>query len=398
MIDDFSTIDGRSSGFFKLLALLGGLLLLGGGAFIYIELNGHGVTGMNNSVVWGLPHIVAISLLVMASGALNLGSMSTIFAVKQFKQFGRFSAFLAIALLVGGLTVLMLDLGRPDRMLLPMIYMNFRSMFTWNVFLYSGFMILCFFYLWSMFEHPRFTKMVGSAAFTWRIILTTGTGSIFGVVHAREVFHSAVTAPTFVAFSLTSGTALSTLLLVSTYHRTGRTLDTRLIYSLRNTLIFFLTLVFYLLVIEKFTKFYSPAFYDVERWILGGSYAGLYWGGVIFVGLLLPLGLLFHPRIGNQISGIMIASVLVVVGLFAFVGFVLLAGQSYPFNMFPGYEMTSVFQDGQEGSYSPTLVELFLGLGGIGVTGLIYLLGIRFFRMLPNKAVAPQGWDVAWHP
>ena len=398
MIDDFSTIDGRSSGFFKLLASLGGLLLLGAGAFVYIEVYGHGVTGMTNTVVWGLPHIVAISLLVMASGALNLGSMSTIFAVKQFKQFGRFSAFLAIALLVGGLAVLMLDLGRPDRMLLPMIYMNFRSMFTWNVFLYSGFMILCFLYLWSMFEHPRFTKLVGSAAFSWRVILTTGTGSIFGVIQAREVFHSAITAPTFVAFSLTSGTALSTLLLVSTFHLTGRTLDTRLVYSLRNTLIFFVTFVFYLLVVEKFTKLYSPASYDVEQWILGGSYAWLYWGGVVFVGILAPMGLLFHHTIGNQVSGIMIASGLVVVGLFAFVSFVLLAGQSYPFNMFPGYEMTSVFQDGHEGVYSPTLVELFLGLGGVGISGLIYLLGIRFFRMLPQKAVAPRGWDVAWHP
>ena len=398
MIDDFSTIDGNSPGFFKLLAFLGVLLLLGGGAFVYIEVYGHGVTGMNNTVVWGLPHIFAISLLVMASGALNLGSMSTIFAVMHFKQFGRFSAFLAIALLVGGLTVLMLDLGRPDRMLLPMMHMNFRSMFTWNVFLYSGFMLLCFFYLWSMFEFPQFTKVVGSTAFAWRLILTTGTGSIFGVIHAREVFHSAITAPTFVAVSLTSGTALSTLLLVSTFHLTGRELDKRLVFALRNALIFFLTLVLYLLVVEKFTKFYSPAFYDVEQWILGGPYAWLYWLGVVLFGVVAPLVVLFQHNMGNQVSGIMWASGFVVIGLFLFVGFTLLAGQSYPLNMFPGYEISSVFQDGQAGTYSPSLVELFLGLGGIGVSGLIYLLGIRFFRMLPKKATVPDGWDVAWHP
>ena len=398
MIDDFSTIEGNSPGFFRLLAFLGVLLLLGGGAFVYVEVHGHGVTGMNNTVVWGLPHIFAISLLVMASGALNLGSMSTIFAVMHFKQFGRFSAFLAIALLVGGLTVLMLDLGRPDRMLLPMLYMNFRSMFTWNVFLYSGFMVLCFLYLWSMFEFPKFTKVVGSTAFAWRLILTTGTGSIFGVIHAREVFHSAITAPTFVAVSLTSGTALSTLLLVSTFHLTGRELDKRLVFALRNALIFFLTLVLYLLVVEKFTKFYSPAFFDVEQWILTGSYAWLYWVGVVLFGVVAPLCVLFHKQLGNQIRGIMLASVFVVIGLFLFVAFTLLAGQSYPLDMFPGYEVSSVFQDGQVGTYTPSLVELFLGLGGIGVSGLIYLLGIRFFRMLPKKATVPEGWDVAWHP
>jgi Ni/Fe-hydrogenase subunit HybB-like protein len=398
MIDEFATIEGRSPGYFKLLAVMGLLLLLGGAAFVYIELNGHGVTGMNNSVVWGLPHIFAISLLVMASGSLNLGSMSTIFAVKHFKQFGRFSAFLAIVLLAGGLTVLTLDLGRPDRMLLIMLHMNFTSMFTWNVFLYSGFTVLCFLYLWSMFQYPQYTKAAGSAAFFWRFILTTGTGSIFGVIQAREVFHSAITAPTFVAISLTSGTAMSILLLVSSFHLTGRLLDTRLVHALRNALIFFLLLVLYLLIVEKFTKFYSPAFYDVEQWILTGSYAWLYWGGVVLTGVVLPLTVLFNSHWGNQVSGIVAASSLTVVGLFCFVGFVLVAGQSYPFNMFPGYEMASVFQDGMEGSYSPTLVELLLGLGGIGVSGLLYLLGIRFFRLLPQKATAPEGWDVAWHP
>ncbi|MEO5339107.1 MAG: polysulfide reductase NrfD [Magnetococcus sp. MYC-9] len=398
MIDEFAAIEGRSPGYYKLLALMGVLLVLGGTAFVYIELHGHGVTGMTNTVVWGMPHIFAISLLVMASGSLNLGSMSTIFAVKHFKQFGRFSAYLAIALLAGGLTVLTLDLGRPDRLLLVMMHMNFRSMFTWNVFLYSGFTVLCFLYLWSMFQYPKFTKAAGSAAFLWRFVLTTGTGSIFGVVHARDVFHSAITAPTFVAISLTSGTALSILLLVNSFRLTGRQLDVRLVHALRNALIFFLLLVLYLLIVEKFTQFYSPAFYDVERWILTGSYAWLYWGGVVLLGIVAPLVVLFNPRWGNQINGILWSSGMVVAGLFLFVSFILLAGQSYPFNMVPGYELSSAFQDGMEGRYTPTLVELLLGLGGVGVSGLLYLLGIRFFRLLPQKATAPEGWSVAWHP
>ena len=175
-------------------------------------------------------------------------------------------------------------------------------------------------------------------------------------------------------------------------------MDNRLVFALRNTLIFFLTLVLYVLIVEKFTKFYSPAFQDVEQWILGGSYAWLYWGGVVVLGVVAPLMVLFHSNLGNQISGIMLASSCVVVGLFAFVGFILLAGQAYPLNMFPGYEVTSVFQDGQVGTYTPTLLELCLGLGGIGISGLIYLLGIRFFRLLPKKATVPDEWDVAWHP
>ncbi len=398
MISDFTAIEGRSFSYWRLVIFLGILMLIGAAAFVALEIHGHGLTGMNNKIAWGVPHVFAISLLVMASGALNLGSMSTVFAVKQFKQFGRFSAFLAIALLAGGLAVLMLDLGRPDRLLLTMLHMNFSSMFTWNVFLYSGFIILCFLYLWSMFEYQQYTKVVGSAAFMWRVILTTGTGSIFGVLHAREVFHSAITAPTFVALSLSSGTAISILLLVTTFKNTGRVLEDKVVFGLRNALIFFILLVTYLLVVEKFTQSYSPAFYDVQTWILTGPYSWLYLFGVWGTAIIIPLAILFNPSSGNSVKGIMWAAFSSVVGTFFFVAHTLLAGQSYPLNMFPGYEVSSVFQDGQVATYTPAPIEFALGFGGIAIAGLIYLFGIKFFRMLPKEAKAPEGYELPWNP
>lgn len=398
MLSEFSTIAGRSPRYWILVGLCALVLAVGMGAFLAIEIYGHGITGMNNQVVWGMPHVFAIALLVMASGALNLGSMSTVFAAVQFKQFTRFSAFLSIVLLVGGLTVLLLDLGRPDRLLLPMMHMNFRSMFTWNVFLYSGFLVLCLLYLWSMFAYKQFTKVVGSAAFAWRVILTTGTGSIFGVIQARDVFHSAITGPMFVAISLTSGTALSTILLVSTYRRTGRHMEEKLVFGLRNALIFFTLLVGYLFVVEKFTKMYSPAFYDVELWLFTGPWSTLYWFGVWGCCVIFPLMILFSGRLGNTVQGVMAASGITVVGVFAFVAHVLLAGQSYPFDMFPGYQLSSVFMDGADAVYTPALVEFALGFGGIGLSGMLYLLGIKFFRLLPGRAVAPKGWELPWSP
>jgi hypothetical protein len=45
-------IEGRSAGFFVLLALLGTVIAAGLGAVWYMEHNGHWVTGMNNQVMW----------------------------------------------------------------------------------------------------------------------------------------------------------------------------------------------------------------------------------------------------------------------------------------------------------------------------------------------------------
>ena len=102
----YSELDGKSLGFYALLVSLGAIVALALGATYYMEHNGHWVTGMNNQVVWGLPHVFAIFLIVAASGALNVASIGTVFKRKIYQPLGRLSAIFAICLLVGGLMVL----------------------------------------------------------------------------------------------------------------------------------------------------------------------------------------------------------------------------------------------------------------------------------------------------
>jgi len=113
----YSEIKGESKGYYALLAILGLMLILALSAAWFMEHNGHYVTGMNNQIVWGLPHVFAIFLIVAASGALNVASIGTVFGKVVYKPKGRLSSLLAVALLVGGLAVLVLDLGRPDRLI-----------------------------------------------------------------------------------------------------------------------------------------------------------------------------------------------------------------------------------------------------------------------------------------
>ena len=95
---------------------------------------------MSNQIVWGLPHVFAIFMIVAASGALNVASLGTVFGRAAYKPLGRLSGLLSIALLLGGLAVLVLDLGRPDRLIVAMTSYNFKSIFAWNIFLYVGFL------------------------------------------------------------------------------------------------------------------------------------------------------------------------------------------------------------------------------------------------------------------
>ncbi|MBI5461720.1 MAG: polysulfide reductase NrfD, partial [Gammaproteobacteria bacterium] len=68
----FREVVNNGTGYYGLLALLAAVALVGLGAAYYMEHHGHYVTGMNNQIVWGTPHVFAVFLIVAASGALNI--------------------------------------------------------------------------------------------------------------------------------------------------------------------------------------------------------------------------------------------------------------------------------------------------------------------------------------
>ncbi|MCW8973051.1 MAG: polysulfide reductase NrfD, partial [Gammaproteobacteria bacterium] len=109
-------------GFYALLAGLGVVILVGMLSWYHMEHNGHWVTGMTNQIVWGMPHVFAIFLIVAASGALNVASIGSVFGKKMYKPLAPLSGLLAITLLIGGLIVLVLDLGRPERLIVAMTH------------------------------------------------------------------------------------------------------------------------------------------------------------------------------------------------------------------------------------------------------------------------------------
>jgi molybdopterin-containing oxidoreductase family membrane subunit len=76
----FSEWGISSPRYWGLLAFLAGVAGIGGLAALYMEHNGHWVTGMTNQVVWGTPHVFAVFLIVAASGALNVASIGSVSA------------------------------------------------------------------------------------------------------------------------------------------------------------------------------------------------------------------------------------------------------------------------------------------------------------------------------
>src|SRR5450759_3719175 len=113
--------------YYSLVAAGGLVVLTGLYAAHMMEEHGHIITGMNNQIVWGIPHVFAIFMIVAASGVLNVASIGSVFGKAIYKARAPLAGLLSIALLAGGLTVLMLDLGRPDRIIVAATHYNVTS-------------------------------------------------------------------------------------------------------------------------------------------------------------------------------------------------------------------------------------------------------------------------------
>ena len=72
----FREVEGSSLKYWALLGGLGLFVLFGALAWNTMHHHGHVITGMDNQIVWGLPHVLAVFLIVAASGALNVASIA----------------------------------------------------------------------------------------------------------------------------------------------------------------------------------------------------------------------------------------------------------------------------------------------------------------------------------
>jgi molybdopterin-containing oxidoreductase family membrane subunit len=264
---------------------------------------------------------------------------------------------------------------------------NFKSIFAWNIILYNGFFVIVAVYLWMMFERRmnRFTSKAGLAAFSWRLILTTGTGSIFGFLVARQAYDAVIMAPMFIIMSFAFGLAFFILILMASYKWTDRPLGGAIVNRLGNLLGVFVAAVMYFVAVKHLGNLYLAENAGVENFILfdGGIYTQLFWYGQIILGGLIPMALIYHPALRGNRSSLGLASLLILIGGVIQLYIIIVGGQAYPMELFPGKEILEGY--GGIASYTPSLPEITLGVGGIAVALIAVTFLVKFLPFLPES-------------
>jgi molybdopterin-containing oxidoreductase family membrane subunit len=388
----YRELGGASPRYWRLLALLAIPLALGAAAYFHIEHYGHIVTNLDNQIVWGMPHVFAVFLVVAATGALNVAIAASVFGKPAYRPVAPLSALVSLSLLAGGLAVLMLDLGRSDRMIVAITRLNSESVFALRVILYDGFMASVGVYLWFLLERRmnRYIKPAAIVAFLWQLLLITGTGLEFGF-NFREVYDSLLYAPMFIAFASAYGTAVFVLILFAVCAWEERPVSSELLRLLKNLLGMFVGASLFFAVLFLSSKYELPRSRDVARFLLvdGGVYTALLWLGQIALGGIVPLALLVRSQVSR--AAVAAACVMVLLGGLAQMYVTLIGGQAYPQVLFPGLVESSSFFDGEIHPYTPSVPEVLLGLGGVGLAAAIVAVVLRALALLPERFDSTAG-------
>jgi len=379
----FTTIEGKSRDFFLFTAILATLSLFGSIGFMISYIEGHHVLGSNNVIPWGMPIVLAIYLIGLSAGLHILAFFIHILGRKEWIPIIRMAVFLAIVLIFGAMVSIALDLGRPEKIwrLFMLFYLNnMTSMFAINAIFYPCYLAAASIYLMMLFaDNERLSKIMGMVAFCWAMLTHGGTGLIFGLMANRGPWFSALKPFEFIMVALTSSLALLVVVMIATFHFTHRQAREELVTSLGKLIAGFLCGVILLIWITELTHGYKPDRAS-SIFMLTGPFSWIFWSFQVFLGEVVPLLILFHPRLRKTVKGVLTASVLIVIGVFFERYYLVIPGLAYPQSYFPG-KIEGGY--GAVGSFPITAIETVMSIGMFAFMGLLFILGLKYLELLP---------------
>lgn len=338
--------------------------------------HGHGLSGMSDMIPWGI-YISGLAFFIGCSaGATMVGLQIHAFGKHEYHAIGTRAIILAILSIIAAMTCVMLDVGNPFRaMKIPFLLRNFTSMFFISSSSYMGFMTVLGLELYFTIKltlgkpsdlERKMAKFMAIFAVPYALIVVHSfTGTIFGVVKAREMWNTPLIPVHFVTSALASGFALVLLVSIITVLISKKELFSKEAYNHAGWLLaFFLMLTLFLDVFDYIILLYNSTHEGLEVWhLLTGRYIITFAMNMGFMFIALFILLL---RIGRTRNGVLIASALTILGIGA-----------YRINIISVGQLVPLYGELGELEYIPTLPEIAILVGLFSMLIFAYLVLIR---------------------
>jgi len=300
-------------------------------------------------------------------------SLGYALGMKKLELVMKRAVFIGIVTLLAGGLLIILDLGSPLTSIRFFTSPNVESPMWWlGVFylIYLALLVIEFYLIHK--NKVGGIKLVGVLAGLAAIAVHSTLGGLFGLAAVRTYFESAFSPIYFITIAVIIGTALLLFTTILQYKVTRKEMSPEL-HSVVVSIAKFLGVMVGIAIFFTIWKDLTGMRSTIPTTALAYEHifsTWWYWAVVLLMGLIIPIFLLLNPGT-RKLNGILAASALVLIGMFA---------ARIEFTL--GGEIVAIVQNLRHlqsplGHYSPTFVEIAIEMLAFSVAALLYTLGVK---------------------
>ncbi|MEI6678889.1 MAG: NrfD/PsrC family molybdoenzyme membrane anchor subunit [Mariniphaga sp.] len=392
------------------------ILLIAAAAIMYVRQIrlGLGTTDMRDIASWGLYIANFVFLIAVSLVGSLITAILKLSNVKWTTPLTRISEIIAVGALLAALTIIVVDMGRPDRLWHIFVYGRLQSPIVWDIIVVNTYLVISILLLYlplipdiallrkNMGHKPQWQqrmykilslgwqgtsdqfKILNDSLTVLMVIIIPVALSIHTVTSwlfastLRPGWDSTIFGPYFVAGAFMAGTA--TVILTMYIIRVGFNFKAYITDSHFNMMGKLLVLTSLVYLYFNINEFMVPAYKmksGESAHILGllvGDYALLFWL-VQGLGMIIPIILMvFKPF--RKPKPLLVISVFIVIGAFLKRFLIVTPTLLHPFLPVQNYPESYHH-------YSPSLPEYIITIGSMAGVALLISLFIKLFPIIP---------------
>ena len=369
---------------------IAGLVLWG------IQLSGGMIqTNMRNMDSWGIYITMFMFFVGLSAGGLIISSIPRAFGMKGFGGISKIAVWTSITCTCLAIGYVVVDLGGPFRVWELFVYSNLGSPLMWDIIVLFVYLILSIVYLWATLRHEAgkvsatALRVVSFIALVCAVLVHSVTAWIFSLQQAHDMWHTALMAPWFVSSALVCGTGLVMIVVIALRAIGYLKLDQAYLVKMAKMLGAFVCVDLYFFGCDLLTEVFPQGEgAGIVSMLVSGPLAPFFWLEVI--GCAIAAVICFVPQLRLN-AGLVIAAALAIIGIFC-KRFQLLVGGFQQPNLDYAVALTPTavtnYTGGMDAAftglvYTPTMLELGIVVGVLGLGALILLLGLKFLPLKP---------------
>ncbi len=365
-------------------------------ALWFVQMSGGMVqTGMRNLDSWGLYITMFMFFVGLSAGGLIISSVPKAFGIKGFGGISKVAVMTSIAATVGAIGFVVVDMGQPLRVWELFVYSNLGSPLMWDIIVLMVYLILSCVYLWAQVQAEKgkvsaaALRVISVVALVCAVLVHSVTAWIFGLQQSHEMWHTALLAPWFVSSALVCGTGLVICAAVALRAAGYLKWEQADLVKLAKLLAVFLLVDLYFFGCDLLTEAFPAAGgMEVVSMLVSGPLAPFFWGEVMLSVAAIVICVVPQLRTTPLMAAAGIAAILAIFckRVQLLVGGFQVANIDMPAVLTP-YTVTD-WQGNMATAYQgmvywPTPLELGIALGVVGLSFLIFFLGLKLLPLRP---------------